>query len=52
MSQEELRFSMRDCFDAAKAARELERGGCAVDKSEGYYMDELAVYAAELKRRS
>ena len=46
-----LLFAIKDCGEAAEAAWELEKAECAVSKTQGYYHDELGVYAAELERR-
>lgn len=51
MSNEALEYSIKDCRDAAQAAAELEAAGHPVAKSEGYYLDELSVYQAELAER-
>ena len=51
MSVAGLEYSARDCFEAGKVAFELEKAGNRVDKTQGYYMDELSVYRQELARR-
>jgi hypothetical protein len=51
MTNEALEWSALDAADAARAADELERAGCRVSKSGGYYMDEATVYRAEIQRR-
>lgn len=52
MSPAALAFARQDCWEAAQAAEELERAGCRVSKTGGYYRDEGTVYAAELRRRA
>jgi len=51
MTDEGLIWSRVDCNEAATAADALERAGCSVSKSGGYYRDEAGVYAAELAGR-
>lgn len=51
MTIEALCYAIKDCQEAAEAAWDLERNGCRVDKSQGYYHDEASVYRAELKNR-
>lgn len=51
MSPAALRYAIRDCIEAGKAAWALEKAGRKVLKSQGYYHDEASVYRAELKRR-
>lgn len=51
MSDSALRFSRQDANEAADATETLERAGCRVSKTGGFYRDEATVYAAELKRR-
>jgi uncharacterized membrane protein len=51
MTDEALRYARKDANEAADAADALERAGCRVSKSGGYYRDEACVYAAELRRR-
>ena len=46
-----LLFSIRDCHEAGEAAWAIEKAGCPVTKTQGYYHDELSVYARELERR-
>ena len=46
-----LRYSANDASEAADAADDIERAGCRVSKSSGYYRDEASVYRAELRRR-
>lgn len=52
MTAAELHYARLDCLEAGNAAWELEKAGVAVSKSQGYYMDESSVYAAEQARRS
>jgi hypothetical protein len=51
MTVAELLYSIRDCSEAAEAAWALEKAGNPVSKTQGYYHDELSVYARELERR-
>jgi hypothetical protein len=51
MSVEALRYSAKDASEAALAAEDLERAGCRVLKTGGYYRDEATVYRTELRRR-
>lgn len=51
MSIEALRFSANDAHEAAIAAEEIERAGCRLQKSGGYYRDEATIYRTELRRR-
>jgi len=51
MENSSLEFSANDAAEAAEAAEALERAGCRVSKSGGYYRDEAAVYRLELRRR-
>ena len=51
MTNEALRYSRKDANEAADAADALERAGCRVLKTGGFYRDEAGVYAAEMKRR-
>lgn len=52
MTEECLRFSANDAAEAAECAEDLERAGCPVTKTGGYYRDEASVYRAELRRRT
>lgn len=51
MSLEALRYSAQDASEAAMAAEDMERAGCRVQKTGGYYRDEATVYRTELRRR-
>lgn len=51
MTNDALRYSRKDSNEAASAADDLERAGCRVLKTGGYYRDEAGVYGAEMKRR-
>lgn len=51
MTMDCLRWSAKDAWEAAQASEELERAGCRVDKTGGYYRDEAAVYRTEIRRR-
>ena len=51
MSMEALLYSANDAAEAAIMAEALERAGCPVSKSGGYYRDEASVYRAEIARR-
>lgn len=51
MSLVELVWHITDCKQAAHAARDMERAGCRVSKTEGYYLDECGVYYDELRKR-
>jgi len=51
MSDAALLWSANDAAEAAEMAEELERAGCPVSKTGGYYRDEAGVYRAELRRR-
>ena len=51
MTVSELSFAIKDCREAGEAAWELEKAGCPVSKTQGYYSDESSVYCAELKER-
>lgn len=51
MTLEALEYSAQDASAAAVAAEDLERAGCRVQKTGGYYRDEATVYRAELRRR-
>lgn len=51
MTLEALRWSAEDASKAADMAENLERAGCRVSKSGGYYRDEASVYRAEICRR-
>lgn len=46
-----LRWSAEDAYQASLAADQLESAGCRVDKTGGYYLDEVSVYRAEIRRR-
>jgi hypothetical protein len=46
-----LLYAIKDCREAAEAAWQLEKAGNPVSKTQGYYHDELGVYAQELERR-
>lgn len=46
-----LRWNAQDAHEAALAAEEMERAGCSVSKTGGFYRDEATVYRAELARR-
>ena len=52
MTDAALRYSAQDAWEAAQMAEELERAGCPVSKTGGYYRDEASVYRAELQRRA
>lgn len=52
MTVESLTFAADDAVQAAFAAEDLEKAGCRVSKSGGYYRDEASVYRTELRRRS
>ncbi len=52
MSLTALRYSADDCAKAAEAADALERAGCRVLKTGGYYRDEASVYRAEIRART
>lgn len=51
MTDASLAFAANDAAEATDAAEELERAGCRVSKTGGYYRDEAAVYREELRRR-
>lgn len=51
MTIEALLWSAQDASEAADMAEALERAGCRVSKSGGYYRDEASVYRAEIRRR-
>ena len=51
MTNDALRYSRKDANEAAEMADNLERAGCRVLKSGGFYRDEAGVYATEMKRR-
>jgi hypothetical protein len=51
MSLEALTWSANDAHEAAVAAEDMERAGCRVQKTGGYYRDEATVYRLELRRR-
>jgi hypothetical protein len=51
MTVEALKWSANDASEAAEMAEDLERAGCRVSKSGGYYRDEATIYRAELNRR-
>lgn len=51
MTDAALVYSATDAAEAAEAAEALERAGCRVLKTGGYYRDEATVYRAELRRR-
>ena len=51
MSVECLEWSANDAAEAAEMAERLEREGCRVQKTGGYYRDESTEYRAELARR-
>lgn len=51
MTLEALRYSAKDASEAAVAAEAMERAGCRVQKTGGYYRDEAVVYRMELRRR-
>lgn len=51
MTTEALRWSANDASEAAEMAEDLEKAGCRVSKTGGYYRDEACVYRAEIKRR-
>lgn len=51
MTEQALLWSIQDCYEAAGWASEIEKAGCRVGKTEGYYTDEAAIYRAELNRR-
>ena len=51
MTNDALRYSRKDANEAADAADALERAGCRVLKTGGFYRDEAGVYATEMKRR-
>lgn len=51
MSPLALRWSANDAAAAAEMAEDLERAGCPVSKTSGYYRDEASVYRAEMRRR-
>lgn len=51
MPIEFLRWSASDASRAALAADELEKAGCRVSKTGGYYRDEATVSRAEISRR-
>ena len=52
MSTDALEFAAADALEAAYMAEDLERAGCRVSKSGGYYRDEAGVYRTELRRRA
>ena len=51
MTNDALRYSRKDANEAAEMADDLERAGCRVLKTGGYYRDEAGVYGAEMRRR-
>jgi len=51
LTVDQLIFAIKDCSEAAKAARQLERAGNHVKKDEGFYTDERSVYSKELEIR-
>ena len=51
MTNAELMWSRQDAASAAEHADALERAGCRVMKTGGYYRDEAGVYGAEMRRR-
>lgn len=51
MTDAALIWSANDAAEAAEMAEELERAGCPVQKTGGYYRDEASVYRTELRRR-
>ena len=51
MGAEALAYSANDAYEASQAADALERAGCPVLKTGGYYSDEAAIYSEELRRR-
>jgi hypothetical protein len=51
LSIESLQWSAKDALEAAYMAEDLEKAGCRVSKSGGYYRDEATVYRTELRRR-
>jgi hypothetical protein len=51
MTNEELIGAIKDCSDAGEASWALQRAGNKVDKTQGYYHDELSVYRREVKER-
>ena len=52
MTDAALLWSANDAAEAAEMAEKLERGGCPVSKTGGYYRDEAGVYRTELRRRA
>lgn len=48
MTDDELRYAIKDCREAAEAMGNEPRFG----KDQGYYTDEGSVYAGELRRRA
>lgn len=51
MTDAALLWSANDASEAAEMAEDLERAGCRVSKTGGYYRDEASVYRTELRRR-
>ena len=51
MTDDALLWSANDASEAAEMAEDLERAGCRVSKTGGYYRDEASVYRTELRRR-
>lgn len=51
MSPAALLWTANDASAAAEMAEKLERAGCRVLKSSGYYRDEASFYRAEYRRR-
>lgn len=51
MDMAALEWNANDAHEAALAAEELERAGCRVSKTGGFYRDEATVYRAELGKR-
>lgn len=52
MSMAALLYSADDASKAAEMAEAMERAGCPVSKTGGYYRDEASVYRAEIRRRT
>jgi len=51
MTDAELAWNRQDANEAAKMADELDRAGCRIQKTGGFYRDEAGVYASEITRR-
>jgi hypothetical protein len=51
MTDATLRWNANDAAEAAEMAEDLERNGCRVSKTGGYYRDEASIYRTELRVR-